>query len=63
LTAAAGFDLGYHGYLVSDSTAAFSSRIQENTEELVSTHIAAVTTADQFLEELAQQPSVTRGPA
>ena len=31
-----GFDLGYHGWFISDSTATFSERLQSLTEELIS---------------------------
>lgn len=52
LTLAAGFDLGYYGYLVSDATAAFSSRLHNATEDLVSGFLARVVTTRRMLAQL-----------
>ena len=52
LTLAAGFDLGYRGYLVSDTTATLSQRWQDLTEELVGVYMAKVVTTAQIIEEL-----------
>jgi len=52
LTLAGGWDLGYHGYLVADTTATFSPRLQEITEELVSGYLAKVVTTDEVLEQI-----------
>ena len=49
LTVAAGFDLGYHGRSVSDSTATFSERLQDLTEELISSYMAQVVTTDEMV--------------
>ena len=52
LTLAAGFDLGYYGYLVSDATAAFSPRLHDATEDLVSGFLARVVTTSSMLVQL-----------
>ena len=52
LSLATGFDLGYHGYLVSDTTATFSQRWQDLTEEIVSVYMAKVVTTAQIVDEL-----------
>ena len=52
LTLAAGFDLGYYGYLISDATATFSQRLQDFTEEIVGAYMAKVTSTDQFIAML-----------
>ena len=49
LTVAAGFDLGYHGWFVSDSTATFSERLQSLTEELISSYMARVVSTDELV--------------
>jgi nicotinamidase-related amidase len=54
LTLAGGWDLGYHGYLVTDATATFSERLQEVTEELVSGYLAQVVTTDDLVARLAR---------
>jgi nicotinamidase-related amidase len=54
LTLAAGFDLGYHGYLVADTTATFSQRWQDLTEEIVSVYMAKVVTTAQIVDELGR---------
>lgn len=59
LTLAAGFDLGYYGYLVSDATAALTPQLQQHTEELVTGFLAQVTPTDSLLESLA---SATNSP-
>jgi biuret amidohydrolase len=53
LTLAAGFDLGYHGYLVSDATATFSQRWQDLTEEIVGVYMAKVVTTAEIIDELS----------
>ena len=53
LTLAAGFDLGYNGYLVADATATFSQRWQDLTEELVGVYMAKVVTTTQIIDELS----------
>ena len=53
LTLAAGFDLGYNGYLVSDATATFSQRWQDITEEIVGVYLAKVVTTDRIIDELS----------
>jgi nicotinamidase-related amidase len=52
LTLAAGFDLGYYGYLVSDSTATYSEGLQESAESLVSGWPAELVTTDSIIETL-----------
>ena len=49
LTVTAGFDLGYHGWLVADCTATFSDRLQDMAEELISSFMAKVVTADEMI--------------
>jgi nicotinamidase-related amidase len=53
LTLAAGYDLGYHGYLASDATATFSPRLQAITEELVSGYMAEVLETEHLVGLLA----------
>jgi len=60
LSLAAGFDLGYHGYLVSDTTATFSQRWQDLTEEIVSVYMAKVVTTAQIVDELRGAQSERR---
>ena len=52
LTLAAGFDLGYYGYLVSDSTATYSEGLQQSAESLVSGWLAELVTTDSVIETL-----------
>jgi biuret amidohydrolase len=52
LTLAAGFDLGYYGYLIADATATFSQRWQDMTEEMVGVYMARVVTTSQIIEQL-----------
>lgn len=52
LTVAAGFDLGYFGYLVSDATATFNDRLQHVTEEPVGGYLARVMTVNQLIDML-----------
>jgi biuret amidohydrolase len=52
LTLAAGFDLGYHGYLVGDATATFSQRWQDVTEEMVGVYMAKVVSTDWIIDRL-----------
>lgn len=49
LSVGQGFDLGYRGYMVSDATAAFSERLQQATEEIVSGYMARVVTTDEMI--------------
>jgi nicotinamidase-related amidase len=49
LTLTAGFDHGYHGWLVSDATASFSQRLQDITEELVSGYMARVVSTSEMI--------------
>ena len=50
LTLTAGFDHGYHGWMVSDATASFSARLQDITEELVSGYMARVVSTTEMVE-------------
>ena len=52
-TLAAGFDLGYRGYLVSDATATFTQRLQDMTEELVGFAMAEVVSTDEVVDRFA----------
>jgi nicotinamidase-related amidase len=56
LSVGEGFDLGYYGYFVSDGTAAFSQRLQDFTEEIVSGYMARVVSTDDAIDLLV--PSV-----
>ncbi len=60
LTLAAGFDLGYHGYLVADATATFSQRWQEAAEELVGVYLARIVTTQEIIDQLqaAKPPKI-----
>lgn len=49
LTAASGFDLGYHGYLVSDATATLNPAIQKATEDIVGSFMAQLITTEQAI--------------
>jgi biuret amidohydrolase len=60
LTLAAGFDLGYHGYMVGDATATFSQRWQDLTEEIVGVYMAKVVSTDWIIDQLQ---AATRGRA
>jgi nicotinamidase-related amidase len=52
LSVGEGFDLGYYGYFVSDGTAAFSQRLQDFTEEIVSGYMARVVSTDEAIDQL-----------
>src|SRR5262249_54914064 len=61
LSVGEGFDLGYRGYFVSDATAAFTERLQEATEEIVSLYMAKVVSTDETIDLLevgSSSPSV-----
>jgi nicotinamidase-related amidase len=60
LTLAAGFDLGYTGYLVSDATATLSQRLQEETENIVGSFLAEVIDTDKLIARL-RLPAFERG--
>lgn len=51
LTAAAGFDLGYQQYLLTDCTAAFSDNDQEAAERIMNKYIAQTVTAAETIAE------------
>jgi nicotinamidase-related amidase len=53
LTMAAGFDLGYDGYMVTDATATMSSELQETTEGLVGVFMAQTVSTDEALRLIA----------
>jgi nicotinamidase-related amidase len=50
LTVAAGFDLGYRNYLVTDATATHTQRLQDNAEELMGGYLAQNITTDECVE-------------
>ena len=52
-TLAAGFDLGYQGWLVSDATATFSERLQVNTEEIIEGNMATVISTEETIKMIA----------
>jgi len=52
LTAASGYDLGYHGYVVADATATASAAVQEASEQMLAGFIAEVTTSDHAIRLL-----------
>ena len=56
LTAASGFDLGYHGYVVTDATATASPAVQAATEQQLGGFVAELVTTDQAVSLLAGQP-------
>jgi nicotinamidase-related amidase len=49
LTIAAGFDLGYHNYLVTDATATQTHHWQEQAEELIGLYLASNVTTEQCI--------------
>jgi nicotinamidase-related amidase len=49
LTVAAGFDLGYYGYLVSDATATLTQELQDQAENIIGQYLAQVVTTDDML--------------
>lgn len=63
LTASAGFDLGYYGYLVGDATAAFSPELQQQAENLIGYFIAPVTTTAEALELIGADNLASVGSA
>jgi nicotinamidase-related amidase len=63
LTASAGFDLGYYGYLVGDATAAFSPELQQQAENLIGYFIAPVTTTRETLELIGADKLASVGGA
>lgn len=52
LTAASGFDLGYNGYLVTDTTATLSQELQQATEETMALYVAKPVSTGQVLNML-----------
>jgi nicotinamidase-related amidase len=52
LTVAAGFDLGYYGYLVSDATATLTQELQDQAENIIGQYLAQVVTTDDMLSLL-----------
>jgi nicotinamidase-related amidase len=54
LTAAGGFDLGYAGYVLSDSTATLSASLQGESENLIAGYMAEVITTDDAITRLEQ---------
>ena len=58
LTLTAGFDHGYHGWMVSDATASFSPRLQDVTEELVSGYMARVVSTTEMVELVTASASM-----
>jgi nicotinamidase-related amidase len=54
LTAAAGFDLGYHGYVATDATATVSEAMQVAAEQFLSGFIAQLITADDAVHSLTK---------
>jgi nicotinamidase-related amidase len=53
LTASAGFDKEYKGYLVTDATGTFSDELQAAAELVMGSMIATLTTADEAIAALA----------
>jgi ureidoacrylate peracid hydrolase len=49
LTASAGFDLGYHGYVVRDATATLTEDMQRSAEDVLGYFIASVVDTDEAL--------------
>lgn len=62
LTVTAGFDLGYHGWFVSDATATFNDRLQGVTEEIISSYMARVVSTDEMIA-LVGADRAARSPA
>jgi nicotinamidase-related amidase len=56
LTLAAGYDLGYFGYLISDATATLSEEAQRSTELLVSSFMAEVIDTESALHRISAEP-------
>jgi nicotinamidase-related amidase len=52
LTASAGFDLDYKGYLVTDATATFSDELQDAAELVMSSMTTTLTTTDDAITAL-----------
>jgi nicotinamidase-related amidase len=59
LTATAGFDLGYHGSVVTDTTATISQSIQDDTEAVLGTFAAQLITSGQAIEQIVGTPVLT----
>ena len=54
LTIAAGFDLGYHNYLVTDATATSTQDWQNKAEELIGLYLSANITTDDGIALLSR---------
>lgn len=52
LSAAAGFDLGYTGHLVTDATATLSDRLQQAAEEAMALYVAKPLTTEEAIRAL-----------
>jgi nicotinamidase-related amidase len=66
LTAASGFDLGYHGYVATDATATISEAMQVATEQFLSGFIARLITTDEavhYLSRITQPEANMSAPA
>jgi nicotinamidase-related amidase len=59
LTASAGFDLDYKGYLVTDATGTFSGELQNAAELVMSSMTTTLTTTDEVIDTLASLTSAT----
>ena len=53
LSAGAGFDLGYHGYVVADCTATISEELQKAIDAIIASFMAAVVTTDAAIALLS----------
>jgi nicotinamidase-related amidase len=49
LSAGAGFDLGYHGYVVADCTATISEELQQASQAIIASFMATVVTTDHTI--------------
>jgi nicotinamidase-related amidase len=59
LTASAGFDLDYKGYLVTDATATFSDELQDAAELVMSSMTTTLTTTDDAIAALTTLDGAT----
>lgn len=55
LTATAGFDLGYQGYVVRDATATLNDDMQRSAEDVLGYFIASVVNTDDAIALLAPE--------
>lgn len=53
VSALAGFDLGYYGYLVSDATAALTQEFQQQAESLIGAVYARLVTTEEMLSVIS----------